>query len=614
MEQIQHFSHSHLLTLVQLHPHHNINANSETEDEDHVVENRHVGKCEMCKEEIYSFNLCYYSCEDCDYLLRKFCAQLPTTQQSHQLHPGHILILSQDFQHQDPGFKFFSTANSVWKCCVCKLYRINFYNYHCSICKFDMDIICATMSEQKMDHPSHPHQLQRYFSRLTSLCHACGKEHSGTFYHCTTCSWFRIHLDCGLLPTKLLIQQSTKGSFSHPHLLMLTFSFPYSEKRDKFFPHCKVCDNGFNTYEWHYRCNKCRYYIHVYCTTSKGLGKTHKKIKVKDQSSLIRCPFPDESSNLLKHLFINKGKMTIEGKIDDEMFSHPHPLILFDTPLNESISLHDPMKRVELLCDGCVRPIVDVPFYKCSQHHCDFVLHEWCTRLPFEIQHHHDHQKHTLLLLPKIPGKFLNLFKCAICGLHSNGFVYGCMQCEYYMDINCGFIPLAITHEAHFDHPLLRYKASHTCKCYMTRNRLGYHCFGCDFSLHIECALLLPKTIKNKFDKHPLSLRYDPAEDYSSDYFCEICEDELNLKLECEQSTVSRLNNPVSFFSNVKFGETHEIIDHPHPLTFVQGINADGECKVCHQQLRYSMILKCFMCKFACHRSCVSKNSTINDA
>ncbi|KAL8261578.1 hypothetical protein R6Q59_025627 [Mikania micrantha] len=169
----------------------------------------------------------------------------------------------------------------------------------------------------------------------------------------------------------------------------------------------------------------------------------------------------------------------------------------------------------------------------------------------------------------------------------------------------------------------------------MTGNRLGYHCFGCDFSLHIECALLLPKTIKHKFDKHPLSLRYDPAEDYSSDYFCEICEDELNpekwfyhcsmcawsmhtacapLKLECEQSTVSRLNNPVSFFSNVKFGGTHEIIDHSHPLTFVQGINADGECKVCHQKLWYSMILKCIMCKFACHRSCVSKNSTINDA
>ncbi|KAI3806622.1 hypothetical protein L1987_22533 [Smallanthus sonchifolius] len=235
-----------------------------------------------------------------------------------------------------------------------------------------------------------------------------------------------------------------------------------------------VCNGFFSTCLWHYGCNKCRYYAHVDCATSKreafmsilmcaGLGKTYKNFKDDDHANLIRCPFPDESVNLLMHNFINKGELIIKGKIDGERFSHEHPLILFDTLLNGSVSLHDPMKKVELLCDGCVRPIMDLPFYKCSQHDCGFVLHEWCTRLPSEIQHHHDHPEHTLVLMPK-----------------------------------------------------------------------------------------------------------------------------------CEQSTYSGYNSSTFVFSNVKFRRTHEIMGHPHPLTFVQGISDDGQCNVCNERLQYHTVFKCF--------------------
>ncbi|XP_076925509.1 uncharacterized protein LOC143588374 [Bidens hawaiensis] len=482
----------------------------------------------MCEEEIYSFHICYYSCKECDYSLHKFCAQLPKTQQNHPLHPDHDLTL---VRHTEYNVKL--------KCAICQLEREKeFYKYYCSICRFYMDIICATMSEQKMEHPSHPHQLQRYSSRMTlGCCNACGNEHSGTFYHCITCFGFRIHLDCALLPSKLLIQQSTNGSFSHSHLLAIAYSFPFIEKRDRFFPQCRVCEKGFDphlvlcsSYLWHYRCEKCRYYVHVDCATSRkeafmtsilmpaGWGKTHKNFKDEDHPNLIRCPFPDESVNLLMHHLINKGELVIKRKIDGEMFCHPHPLILFDTLLNVPVPLHDPMKSVELLCNGCVRPITDVPFYKCSQHHCDFVLHEWCTRLPSQIQDYHGHPEHTLVLLPKIPGQFLGVFTCKICFLDCNGFAYGCKQCEYYVDINCGFIPDVITHDAHPNH-LLRFKASpdtNDCKaCLWWIDTTGFHCPTCDFYLHTKCALLLPRTIKHKYDKHALSLRYYPAENHS---------------------------------------------------------------------------------------------------
>ncbi|KAD4586391.1 hypothetical protein E3N88_23992 [Mikania micrantha] len=622
MEQLDHFSHEHVLSLVQLQPRQE-NYNKEDEDEDGMI----------------------FGCKDCNYSLHKFCAQLPKTEQNHPLHPGHDLTLSQEYQLSDPDFKLEGKFDSNWMCEVCNIERCGFYNYHCYICKFTMDIICANMSEQKMNHPSHPHQLQRYFSRMISSCYACGDEHSGTFFHCTTCSWFRIHLDCCLLPAKLLIQQFTDGSFSHSHKLTLSFSFPYIERKAKFLPDCRVCECSFYFNKWLYRCDRCRYYAHVRCATSRkdafmsyltyaGPGKTYKNFKDDDHSNLIRCPFSDESFNLLMHHFINKGKLPIKGKIDGNMFSHEHPLVLFDTQeslLDRSVSLHDPVKRVQLLCDGCVRPITDIPFYKCSQHSCDFVLHEWCTRLPSEIQDHHDHPEHTLVLLQKAPTDFFGVFWCEICDLPCNGFAYGCTQCEYYVDVNCGFIPDVITHEAHPNHLLQRYKPSilarQGCKaCFRYPKKIGYYCPPCDFFLDNYCALLLPGTIRHTFDKHPLSLRYDPAENHASEYFCEICEDEFDpifkwfyhcstcassmhtvcapLKLQCEQSTSSFTKFPIFVYYNVKFGRRYKIRNHQHDVTFVQGINADGQCMVCHQQLRYYMIFKCFPCKYAIHIQC----------
>ncbi|XP_076915962.1 uncharacterized protein LOC143575472 [Bidens hawaiensis] len=584
----------------------------------------------MCEEEIYSFHVSYYTCNDCDYSLHKFCAELPETQQNHPFHPDHSLRLYKKY---------------VWRCHICRLKKQNSaYCYYCYICKFRIDIVCATMSVQKMDHPSHPHQLQRYFGHMMSYCNSCGDEHSGTFYHCTTCSWFRIHLSCALLPAKLLIQQSTNKNFGHSHLLTLSYSFPYNDLKVRYFPRCRVCLKGFDFHEpedksylWHYRCDKCRYYVHVDCAISMkdafmssilmpaGYGKTYKNFKDEDHPNLIHCPFADENVNLLTHHFLKKGESVIKR------FCHPHPLVLFDTILNGSVSLHDPMKKVELLCDGCVRPITTMPFYKCSQHDCDFVLHEWCTMLPSQIQDHPHHPEHTLVFVPKTPTNSLGLFDCGMCELPCNGFSYGCMQCEYYVDISCGFIPDVITHEAHPNHLLLRIEASSLykslyCKaCTQPMYEMGFYCPTCDFYLHSKCALLLPRIIRHKYDKHPLTLMYYPAKNHKSEYFCEICEDEFDpaawfyhcntcaysmhtacapLKLRCEQSTFYKYLNSIFEFLNVKFGRRTKLRDHPHPVTFVQGIKDDGQCIECDRDLQYEMIFKCFQCKFALHYWC----------
>ncbi|KAI7756568.1 hypothetical protein M8C21_009878 [Ambrosia artemisiifolia] len=516
-----------------------------------------------------------------------------------------------------------------------------------------MDIACATISEQKVNHPSHPHQLERMFGHIVSSCVACGNKHEGVFFHCTTCPIFRINLDCASLPARLLIQISTKGNSIHSHPLTLAYSFPHFEQETKFYPRCRVCDGRFYFQLWIYKCDKCRYYVHVDCATSKrepfmsiflraSAGNINKNYREDEHPNLLHCPFQDEGDNLLKHHMSNQ-KGTICTQHDGEMLNlscHQHPLILFEKQTSvdkKMVSLHDPMKRVQLLCDGCVKPIVTIPFYMCCKYvdkQCSFVLHEWCANLPSQIQDYFDHPEHPLLLFPKIPTKFFGVFDCKVCELSSNGFAYGCTKCEYYVDINCAFIPNEITHEAHPGHLLLKVKPSTypLCKaCHWYVTEWGFHCPTCDFFIHAKCALLLPREVKHKLDKHPLSLRYEPAENHIEEYFCELCEDEFNpwkwfyhcttcaqsmhpacapliLQSQCEQATYSE----VYYYLNMKFGGKIEIKDHPHPLTFVQGIQSDGHCSNCHEKyeydkrLQHKMIFKCLECEFAIHHKCAS--------
>ncbi|KAL8242812.1 hypothetical protein R6Q59_013114 [Mikania micrantha] len=649
-DEFKHFSHDHSLSLVYLQQKNQKNENDSDEDEDRdkeaedefVEENLHGGECNMCKEQILSFDVCYYNCKSCDYSLHKFCAELPKILQNHPLHPQHDLSL-------------FVPFDFPMQCILCKLNQKTVLFYACSTCKIAIDIICATLRERKINHPSHPHQMELMPQPIVSSCSACGNKHEGRFFLCTTCHGFWINKDCALLPGKMLIQNHTNGTFIHSHPLTLAYSFPYYEYQDKWYPDCRVCQRFFFDYQlWIYKCDKCRYYVHVDCATSKkepfmsifqkaGTGKIDKNFKDDEHPNLLHCPFHDEGDNLLKRHMSNQieftGKQHEADTINHSV--HHHPLILFNKQTPDSkkmVSLHNPMKRIQLLCDGCVKPILTEPFYICNQQadeHCCFILHEWCAKLPLKVQNYMGHPKHTLFLLPKVPSKFFSVFTCAICDLPSNGFAYGCMMCEFYIDINCAFIPEKITHDAHPGHLLYRvdpsitrvYAICNACIGNMS-DRWGFRCPSCDFNIHVGCALLLYRVIKHKCDKHPLSLRYEPVESHISDYFCEICEHELRLwqwfyhcttcaqsthtacaplVLQYEQATKAGFyyDASVDRFRNVKFGGTLMIKGHSHRLTFVERIDSNGKCFKCDRWMQ-GMIFKCLECKFGLHYKCAS--------
>ncbi|KAM0069785.1 putative kinase C-like, phorbol ester/diacylglycerol-binding protein [Helianthus debilis subsp. tardiflorus] len=288
------------------------------------------------------------------------------------------------------------------------------------------------------------------------------------------------------------------------------------------------------------------------------------------------------------------------------------------------------MKRIKLLCNACSRPITKTPFYKCSIDDDDFVLHDWCNRLPKEVRGHPGYPEHTLLhsrLIYTGSGAI-----CRICGLPCNGIIYYCYCCDFLTDVSCALMPKEITHEAHADHILTRVESSRSGaskkECHSCRVSIGgesenyFKCNACDFYLDCRCALQLPKTVMHKFDKHPLQLSYAPIEDHKSQYFCEVCEEELDpgkwfyhcaacaqsihsacapLILQSEQGVNSSDLEGVYKFINIKFGHVEKRPFHQHPMLFAPGTENDGLCHECGSKLQSQMIWKCLHCNFACH-------------
>ncbi|GJW52674.1 hypothetical protein Tco_0096759 [Tanacetum coccineum] len=261
------------------------------------------------------------------------------------------------------------------------------------------------------------------------------------------------------------------------------------------------------------------------------IGKTIKNFEDADHPDLLKLPFPDQTYSILQHWLSKESGSTTGERSERNLInhiSHQHDLSLVSTQSHDSkgatssivssLSCHDPMKMIELLCNGCVRPIMDVPFNKCSSEdqRCDFVLHEWCTRLPAELPNHPDHPQHTLFFVSKVPDNLFGIFYCESCNLYCNGFAYGCTKCHYYIDVNCGFIPEEITHEAHPDHILSRCdQKSMRMPCvaegWYSGYKFSFSCRSCDFYLHSGCALFLPGIINHKLDKHPMKLTYEPV-------------------------------------------------------------------------------------------------------
>ncbi|KAC9372042.1 hypothetical protein E3N88_45938 [Mikania micrantha] len=225
-DQLDHFSHRHPLRFIVYLQQKNENDSDEDEDRDEeaedefVEENLHGGECNMCKEQILSFDVCYYYCKPCDYSLHKFCAEQPEYFQNHRLHPQHELSL---YEPDDYG---------EFRCIICNLDQRNMYFYRCHTCYIFIDINCATSRERKINHPSHPHLLMELMPQpIVSSCSACEIAHDAhpghLLYKIDSCEEYCKACYYGMEDS--YTAANLLQIYIHFSANLLTFRFPFHE-------------------------------------------------------------------------------------------------------------------------------------------------------------------------------------------------------------------------------------------------------------------------------------------------------------------------------------------------------------------------------------------------
>lgn len=154
------------------------------------------------------------------------------------------------------------------------------------------------------------------------------------------------------------------------------------------------------------------------------------------------------------------------------------------------------------------------------------------------------------------------------------------------------------------------------CDIHLRLSAVGYRCDRCEFSLHARCALL-PAMNKHRWDEHALPLTYDAKMNHPTDFYCDMCEKEMNPKFwmyHCRRCDLSFhpdcLRTTSGLLRNLKLGQRYLITDcHPHPLLH-RTINIKEHCDLCgDDDSVYDMPgFQCASCNFVmCLYTCGQK-------
>ncbi|XP_042020576.1 uncharacterized protein LOC121768216 [Salvia splendens] len=378
-EMIDHWSHEHPLSL---------------------VDTRGGEYCYGCEVRFGSGEKKAYGCsvEGCEYanLLHEECAAMAREIRHPLHHPHHILIQ----QHQP----------KIHSCDICKQ-RILSIVYRCSFRGNGDELM---LNFDIIQHSSHPnHELELLQRRSTFECNACDTIHTGIWFVCTTdgCG-YRIHQICASLP-----QIMKRGDHLHP--LSLSFAQqeipdPYIDISVYYIQSCKICSRSLHKYKgWIYYCRICiDFKVHITCAFNERQG-------------LVQCGFK-------MHLRCAQGGGVIEA--EDQRRSTIHHL---SHPGHELKLLR---RRCSFKCDACCTTRKEPSSYICTNHDCQYWIHESCASLPpsFKREDHH----HSLSLSFEIPFEYFNFnFKCDVCNtsLLPNYWIYHCLICRFIVHVKCAF-------------------------------------------------------------------------------------------------------------------------------------------------------------------------------
>ncbi|PWA44680.1 C1-like protein [Artemisia annua] len=108
---------------------------------------------------------------------------------------------------------------------------------------------------------------------------------------------------------------------------------------------------------------------------------------------------------------------------------------------------------------------------------------------------------------------------------------------------------------------------------------ISYSCKACDFQLCMFCALKVPISLAHRYCKgHEIPLTYPPVEDHPEDFYCDICEEEMDPKFplyHCHNQNPEVLFTLTALIDLIIMqiiwhAGTITRAYHKHPLTYVR--------------------------------------------
>ncbi|XVF65489.1 hypothetical protein PTKIN_Ptkin09bG0253600 [Pterospermum kingtungense] len=514
--------------------------------------------CFVCQEPLANYT--YFS-PDCGFNLHKKCAALP--------------LKINEMGHKHPLTLQFNSKRLP--CEMCPENQQGGLVYCCPPCNSVFHIECVPPPFVEVKCRQHAFAL--FQRRAPFICDACGIQGNYAGYICCSCNII-VHKKCMSLPRII-------KSKWHDHCIFHAY---FHQEEDFKSRDCLICHHEVNPSHGSYSCSYCNFIFHVKCVTEvKG---SYFIVSLEDElderSSVSLALLQDKSIDPITVVERNDAGEATKVK----HFKHVHELMSRDN-----------IAENDKCCDGCRLPI-STSFYYCSR--CDFFLHKACAEFP-KKKHLWFHPCQNPLIL-----KLYNFFVCRICGYLSNGFGYGCNECDGDICFRCviALSPGALTCPGH-EHPLFFYKRYiGQCSVCGADVRGALRCKDCNFGL-CQICFSLPTTAQHKCDKHLLELTYHDDNSYSECHYCDICEEPRDPNLwfyHCATcDTSAHINCVLERYPYIKLGELFIFKkgDHPHPLAFVKKMCYYPECVKCGKPCQ-DLALECAEsgCNYIVHWEC----------
>ncbi|XVE61175.1 hypothetical protein DITRI_Ditri06bG0018500 [Diplodiscus trichospermus] len=417
-----------------------------------------------------------------------------------------------------------------------------------------------------------------------ACCDKCNEKIDGWAFTCESCK-FWLHESCA----SQLLPQSILHPLHSQHCLYLSCNHDYF-----------ACDKCFTLARgWTYKCKVCDFAIDLICASSSTTN---------DQTSMEGSQRSNQSSRKIKH------------------FSHSHVLTPF---------YYRKAGKDHCSCLWCEKLLSGLS-YGCLSDRCrnrEVFFHESClTNMPIAISQQHFHLSHLLRLYLTQREEEHKCNGCKEQCLILEGR-YSCQNCEFNLHVCCATFQPSLKYELH-NHDLTYfrikgYKGNLRCKiCHEkiphedgSNEGVFYACVQCDFYLHLHC--LVPFKTKHEYHRHELILTNSVIEDYSDEYYCDICEEErkprhhvyycnkcsfvthiecaLNKLVDAKLDHMKLMKRKETNLKNLKIDH----FDHEHSLTFYEVIEQNERllCKACCLKIS-GQAYACKLCEYYLHKTC----------